>query len=218
MASSNTKKVTFSNVGGMDDPVEDTTESKWNDFRSEIPSLLRALGRGGGAEEPSAKGGSSSGNATAGTASPPPLDSIAPRCAASDDDSDYHMFKGTFCGSPSNYDVLCGGEDDQEYSNCVGNRRFRIAIEMRKDRYESYFAANFLPGITDGEHRMRQFLDDTLELLSSTDPPCRFLAPLGGVGETAAVEMWGVLRDVRAREKIRETFNECMLEGEAVPV
>lgn len=146
----------------------------------------------------------------------PPISSGEQGQGTSDEDMDIddYTFKDTFRGFPSNYDVLCG--DERECSEHIGNRRFRVMIKMRLHRYEPYFVATFLPSVVgDRENRMREFFDDVLEALSACRPPCRFLVPLD---TTATVGMWGVLDDVGARRRIREAFNQCMIESVGVPV
>ncbi|KAL9189611.1 hypothetical protein ACHAXT_009286 [Thalassiosira profunda] len=102
----------------------------------------------------------------------------------------------------TNYDVLCGSSP--AYFHNIGNRRFRVLIELRMQTYEQYFIASCLPNVMDAEMRMMHYLDEVLTSLKLCSPPCRFLEYTGVSGQ------WQVMDDAQARNKIDETFRKCL--------
>jgi len=129
--------------------------------------------------------------------------------------------------TPSNYDVLCGA--GQAYFHHVGNRRFRIMIEMNVHSYEKCFLtlagadANGGDGGADGEidametsptissssvsaakSQIRELIEETCQSISTCDPPGRFL------GMDFATGRWRVLNPTFAKLKTEQTFFECM--------
>eukprot|EP00578_Thalassiosira_sp_NH16_P022516 CAMPEP_0181091362 /NCGR_PEP_ID=MMETSP1071-20121207/8357_1 /TAXON_ID=35127 /ORGANISM="Thalassiosira sp., Strain NH16" /LENGTH=467 /DNA_ID=CAMNT_0023173495 /DNA_START=1144 /DNA_END=2544 /DNA_ORIENTATION=+ len=94
-------------------------------------------------------------------------------------------------GYPSNYDVL--GGPNREYFDHIGNRRFRIMIEMRLHRYVQLCILLEGDNIDDEGAHLLDFLNDVLQSLATCNPPCRFLALDMYTGR------WQVLNDYYAR-------------------
>mmetsp|Transcript_28917 Transcript_28917/g.54697 ORF Transcript_28917/g.54697 Transcript_28917/m.54697 type:complete len:1234 (+) Transcript_28917:193-3894(+) len=119
---------------------------------------------------------------------------------------------------PSNYDVLCG--PGQSFFHHVGNRRFRITIEMNVQRYEEAYQApahrrssTLSDGSTSGddatgggeyEGSIQNLINELLISLSKCDPPGRFL------GMDMTNGRWRVLNPVFAQLKTEQTFFECL--------
>lgn len=104
---------------------------------------------------------------------------------------------------PSNYDVLCG--QGQSFFHHVGNRRFRIMIEMNVPRYEQAYLASLVSGDASGEEDATQTLiEEMLTSLSKCDPPGKFL------GMDMSTGRWRVLNPVFAQLKTEQTFFECL--------
>jgi len=123
---------------------------------------------------------------------------------------------------PSNYDVLCGPA--QSFFHHVGNRRFRIIIEMNVQRYEEAYRApsarrrsstlsdgstssdNDATGGEGGEYEgsIQNLINEMLISLSKCDPPGRFL------GMDMTNGRWRVLNPVFAQLKTEQTFFECL--------
>jgi len=109
---------------------------------------------------------------------------------------------------PSNYDVLCG--PGQSFFHHIGNRRFRIMIEMNVLRYEKTYLASInskttLPSSNSGgEDTIQTLINTTLISLSRCDPPGRFL------GMEMTTGRWRVLNPVFAQLKTEQTFFECL--------
>ena len=117
---------------------------------------------------------------------------------------------------PSNYDVLCGR--GQSFFHHIGNRRFRIMIEMTIERYKNAYLVS-LPSngtiATDngsvrggGEDSVQKLIDETLHSLSMCDPPARFL------GMDMSTGRWRALNPVFAQLKTEQTFFECLQVGQ----
>ena len=72
---------------------------------------------------------------------------------------------------PSNYDVLCGS--GQAFFHHIGNRRFRIIIEMNMERYEQEYHK-----VGRGENfAIHEIVAQILESIANRcDPRGRFLA------------------------------------------
>eukprot|EP00571_Detonula_confervacea_P003224 CAMPEP_0172322280 /NCGR_PEP_ID=MMETSP1058-20130122/45490_1 /TAXON_ID=83371 /ORGANISM="Detonula confervacea, Strain CCMP 353" /LENGTH=1070 /DNA_ID=CAMNT_0013037983 /DNA_START=26 /DNA_END=3238 /DNA_ORIENTATION=- len=116
---------------------------------------------------------------------------------------------------PSNYDMLCG--PGNSFFHHVGNRRFRIMIEMNAQRYEqAYLASSVSPNAPDaddgssssinaeGEVSIQKLVDEILHSLSKCDPPGRFL------GMEMSTGRWRLLNPVFAQLKTEQTFFECL--------
>jgi len=127
---------------------------------------------------------------------------------------------------PSNYDVLCGPA--QSFFHHVGNRRFRITIEMNVRRYEDAYMASSAQRrsstLSDGststsdndttmgggggggeyEGSIQNLINEMLISLSKCDPPGRFL------GMDMTNGRWRVLNPVFAQLKTEQTFFECL--------
>ena len=123
---------------------------------------------------------------------------------------------------PSNYDVLCG-PDRQSFFHHIGNRRFRVMIEMNVQRYEKAYltsvsnaARHATSSNTIGEHHVQNVINEMGEdyiqkligeillALSRADPPGRFL------GMDMKTGKWRVLNPVYANLKTELTFFECL--------
>jgi predicted Co/Zn/Cd cation transporter (cation efflux family) len=72
---------------------------------------------------------------------------------------------------PSNYDVLCGS--GQAFFHHIGNRRFRIMIEMNIERYEKEYLK-----VGRGENcEIHEIIAQINQSIAARcDPPGRFLA------------------------------------------
>ena len=118
---------------------------------------------------------------------------------------------------PSNYDVLCG-PDRSSFFHHIGNRRFRVMIEMNIRRYEKAYLASFpeakrsrhgedhIQKLIDemGEDYIQKLIGEILLSLSKCHPPARFL------GMDMANGRWRVLNPVYANLKTETTFFECL--------
>lgn len=130
---------------------------------------------------------------------------VSPPQVAAPPPSEYRM--------PSNYDILCG-PDRQSFFHHVGNRRFRITIEMNARRYERAYLASMSSGnvapSADAEGgggekpSIDDLIDEMLRSLSECDPPGRFL------GMEMTTGRWRILNPVYARLKTEQTFYECL--------
>jgi len=114
---------------------------------------------------------------------------------------------------PSNYDIFCGS--GQSFFHHVGNRRFRIMIEMNVRRYEkAYLASSGAPYSSSsgspmssynmGEDSIQKLINETVITLSLCDPPGRFL------GMEMTTGRWRVLNPIFAQLKTEQTFFECL--------
>ena len=120
---------------------------------------------------------------------------------------------------PSNYDVLCG-PDRSSFFHHIGNRRFRVMIEMNIRRYEKAYLASFpdakrsthgggedhIQKLIDemGEDYIQKLIGEILLSLSKCHPPARFL------GMDMTNGRWRVLNPVYANLKTETTFFECL--------
>lgn len=119
---------------------------------------------------------------------------------------------------PSNYDVLCG-PDRSSFFHHIGNRRFRVMIEMNIQRYEKAYLASFpdakrsthggedhIQKLIDemGEDYIQKLIGEILLSLSKCHPPARFL------GMDMTNGRWKVLNPVFANLKTETTFFECL--------
>lgn len=119
---------------------------------------------------------------------------------------------------PSNYDVLCG-PDRSSFFHHIGNRRFRVMIEMNIQRYEKAYLASFLEAkrstydeedyiqkLIDemGEDYIQKLIGEVLLSLTKCNPPGRFL------GMDMTDGQWRVLNPVFANLKTETTFFECL--------
>ena len=94
---------------------------------------------------------------------------------------------------------MCGpGRVD--FFHHIGNRRFRVMIEMNIRSYISSFSNNGVGG----EESLQKLIDEMLVSLSKTDPPARFL----GMDMTNGT--WNLLNPVFASLKTETTFFECL--------
>jgi len=119
---------------------------------------------------------------------------------------------------PSNYDVLCGR--GQSFFHHVGNRRFRVMIEMNTERYKNAYLASLpsngtIATATDdgsvrggGEDSVQKLIDETLHSLSMCDPPARFL------GMDMSTGRWRALNPAFSQLKTEQTFFECLQVGQ----
>ncbi len=119
---------------------------------------------------------------------------------------------------PSNYDVLCGR--GQSFFHHVGNRRFRIMIEMNINRYKNAYLASLPSNGTTGtatydgsvrgggKDSVQELIDETLHSLTMCDPPARFL------GMDMLTGRWRVLNSVFSQLKTEQSFFECLQVGE----
>jgi len=106
--------------------------------------------------------------------------------------------------SPSNDDVLCG--PGQSFFHHVGNRRFRITVEVNVHRYEKAYLASVSSGgaTKERERSIQSLIDEMLRSILKCDPPGRFL------GMEMATGRWRVLNRVFAQLKTEQTFFECL--------
>ncbi|KAL7479425.1 hypothetical protein ACHAW6_005156 [Cyclotella cf. meneghiniana] len=100
---------------------------------------------------------------------------------------------------PSNYDILCG-QNSKDYFHHIGNRRFRILIEMSLKRYETLL----LHPTDDSRDSIQKLVAETLLSVSKCDPPGRFL------GMDFSTGRWRILNPIFAQSKTEQTFFECM--------
>ena len=119
---------------------------------------------------------------------------------------------------PSNYDVLCGR--GQSFFHHVGNRRFRVMIEMNTERYKNAYQASLPSNGTiatttedgsvrgGGEDSVQKLIDETLHSLSMCDPPARFL------GMDMSTGRWRALNPIFSQLKTEQTFFECLQVGQ----
>jgi len=99
---------------------------------------------------------------------------------------------------PSNYDVLCGS--GQAFFNHVGNRRFRIMVEMNIERYEIEYQKVEL-----GENsEIHKIVEQINHSIARCDPPGRFLAMDMTTG------WWRVLSPMYSQLKVEHTLLQCM--------
>jgi hypothetical protein len=109
---------------------------------------------------------------------------------------------------PTNYDVLCG--PGRSFFHHVGNRRFRIMIEMNMERYKAAYLASLASNAStfftnDG---VLKLVDEILLSLSTSYPPTRFL------GMDMSTGRWRALNPVFSQLKTEETFFECLQVGQ----
>jgi len=98
---------------------------------------------------------------------------------------------------------LCGaGRID--FFHHIGNRRFRVMIEMNIQRYEQAYISSFSNNGVGGEQSVQKLIDEILLSLSKCDPPARFL----GMDMTNGT--WNLLNPVFASLKTETTFFECL--------
>ncbi|KAL3776061.1 hypothetical protein HJC23_008216 [Cyclotella cryptica] len=100
---------------------------------------------------------------------------------------------------PSNYDILCG-QNSKDYFHHIGNRRFRILIEMSVKRYETLL----LHPTDDSRDSIQTLVGETLLSVSKCDPPGRFL------GMDFSTGRWRILNPIFAQLKTEQTFFECV--------
>ena len=99
---------------------------------------------------------------------------------------------------PSNYDVLCGA--GQSFFHHIGNRRFRIMIEMNIDRYQ----VEYEKGDGGEKGKIHALVSEINQSILRCDPPGRFLAMDMTRG------WWKRLSPMFALLKIEQTLFECM--------
>ncbi len=99
---------------------------------------------------------------------------------------------------PSNYDVLCG--TGQSFFHHIGNRRFRIMIEMNIDRYQ----VEYEKGDGGEKGKIHSLVSEINQSILRCDPPGRFLAMDMTRG------WWKRLSPMFALLKIEQTLFECM--------
>ena len=98
---------------------------------------------------------------------------------------------------------MCGaGRID--FFHHIGNRRFRVMIEMNIQRYEQAYISSFSNNGVGGEQCIQKLIDEILVSLSKCDPPARFL----GMDMTNGT--WNLLNPVFASLKTETTFFECL--------
>ena len=98
---------------------------------------------------------------------------------------------------------MCGaGRID--FFHHIGNRRFRVMIEMNIQRYEQAYISSFSNNGVGGEECLQKLIDEILVSLSKCDPPGRFL----GMDMTNGT--WNLLNPVFASLKTETTFFECL--------
>ncbi|KAL3806141.1 hypothetical protein ACHAXA_011823 [Cyclostephanos tholiformis] len=106
---------------------------------------------------------------------------------------------------PTNYDMLCGA--GRSFFHHIGNRRFRIMIEMNMERYKTAYMAS-LPsnGTTDfvTKDGVQKLVDEILHSLSKCDPPTRFL------GMDMSTGRWMAMNPLFSQLKTEETFFQCL--------
>mmetsp|Transcript_22467 Transcript_22467/g.32099 ORF Transcript_22467/g.32099 Transcript_22467/m.32099 type:complete len:607 (+) Transcript_22467:202-2022(+) len=99
---------------------------------------------------------------------------------------------------PSNYDVLCGS--GQAFFHHIGNRRFRIMIEMNIERYEKEYQK-----VGRGENfSIHEIVAQINKSIASRCPPGRFLAMDMQTG------WWRVLSPMYSQLKVEQTLFQCM--------
>ena len=113
--------------------------------------------------------------------------------------------------TPSTYDILCGM--GQNYFHHIGNRRFRIMIEMNVDRYRQLVETGQDIAQSDhdkGQHTdtkvkdtVENLINETLASLSKCNPPGRFL------GLDLSTGKWRTLNSKFAALKTEQLYFEC---------
>jgi len=100
---------------------------------------------------------------------------------------------------PSNYDVLCGS--GQAFFHHIGNRRFRIMVEMNIERYEKEYLK-----VGRGENcEIHEIIAQINQSIAARcDPPGRFLAMDMNTG------WWRVLSPMYSQLKVEQTLFQCM--------
>ncbi|KAL7493421.1 hypothetical protein ACHAWT_002580 [Skeletonema menzelii] len=100
---------------------------------------------------------------------------------------------------PSNFDVLCGS--GQAFFHHIGNRRFRIMIEMNMERYEQEYHK-----VGRGENfAIHEIVAQILESIANRcDPRGRFLAMDMQTG------WWRVLSPMYSQLKVEQSLLQCM--------
>ena len=99
---------------------------------------------------------------------------------------------------PSNYDVLCGS--GQAFFHHIGNRRFRIVVEMNIQRYEKEYRK-----VERGEIcEIHELVAEINQSIASCEPQGRFLAMDMNTG------WWRVLSPMYSQLKIEQTLLQCM--------
>jgi len=100
---------------------------------------------------------------------------------------------------PSNYDVLCGS--GQAFFHHIGNRRFRIVVEMNMERYEKEYQK-----VDRGEpnSQIHDIVEQINQSIAKCDPPGRFLAMDMNTG------WWRVLSPMYSQLKVEHTLLQCM--------
>ena len=112
---------------------------------------------------------------------------------------------------PSAYDVLCG--TGQNFFHHIGNRRFRIMIEMNVERYRKLLEppqdtnpsnhSNDQGMNTEDQDTVEHLISETLVSLSKCNPPGRFL------GMDLSTGKWRVLNPKFAALKTEQSYFEC---------
>ena len=99
---------------------------------------------------------------------------------------------------PSNYDVLCGS--GQAFFHHIGNRRFRIVVEMNIQRYEKEYRK-----VERGEIcEIHELVAEINQSIARCEPQGRFLAMDMNTG------WWRVLSPMYSQLKIEQTLLQCM--------